>query len=311
MRVPALALLLCAMGVASLLASFPGTAQAQMGGMRGRYGPRYGDAQDFVGLNFMDVEPAAVHSPAPGERGTLQSQETRAFVSVPVWGRGTDTIWMAGVSAEDLRLHFAGFSPALAPALVSQIYGAGLSGSVYHRMDEGHAWLAYLATGEFSDGWFPAGRERTFGAAIWQARISPSSTFGLGAGFTYVFGEPRGVPIVTYAYQDGPWAANIRFPFRGDVRYSLSPWVRVGAETLVQGGEFSVRDPAASVDAVRYTTQLAGVLLAIGPARGPQLQLDAGTTLYRHYTALDNGDTVLSLGFKNAAFYRIGAAVRF
>ncbi len=310
MRVPALAFFLCATVLAGWSPLFPHTAQAQMG-MRGRYGPRYGEAQDFVGFNFSDVEPSAVRSPAPGEGGTLQSQETRAYLSVPVWGWGSDTVWSAGLAAETLTLHFAGFSPALAPALVSDLYGAAFIGSVFHRVDNGQAWLAYLATGEFSDGWPPEGQQRTSGGAIWQVRTSPSSTFGLGGGFTFVFGEPRAVPIVSYAYREGRWSANVRLPFRGDVRYSLSEWTRVGAEYFVQGGEFSVRDPAAAVDTVRYTSQLAGVLLAIGPAWGPQLQLDAGTTLYRHYTARDNGNTVLSLGFKDAAFYRMGVAVRF
>ncbi len=286
------------------------TALAQYAG-GGRIGSRSGETQDFAGLSFTDIEPAGVRSPGPGEDGTLQSQETRVFASVPVYGKGTDTVWSAGVMGEQLNLHFAGFSPLLKLALISDLYGAGVNGAVYHRIDPEHGVLGYLATGEYSDGWLPSGGRRTFGGGLWQVRTSPSSTWGLGGGFTYVFGEPRAVPLVTYAYREGPWTANVRFPFRADARYALSEWVRVGAETFVQGGEFSVHDPSASVDTVRTTSQLVGALVAIGPVSGPQVQIDAGTSVYRHYTALNDRDTVVSLGFHDAMFYRAGLAVRF
>src|SRR5579863_1557306 len=65
-------------------------AQAQMGAGYG-YGRMYGTAEPPVGLNFIDIDPSSVHSPGPGESGSLQTQEWRAFGLVPVYGRGTDT----------------------------------------------------------------------------------------------------------------------------------------------------------------------------------------------------------------------------
>jgi len=61
---------------------------------------------------------------------------------------------------------------------------------------------------------------------------------------------------------------------------------------------------------VQYTSQLAAALLTIGRPGRLQFQLDTGIAVYRHYTALDNGNTVESLGFKDAPFYRAGLAWR-
>jgi hypothetical protein len=283
-------------------------ARAQMG-MGGRFRGPSGLGEDVTGLSYTGVDPAAVRSPGPGEGGTLQSREWRAFAQVPVYGRGSDTVWSAGLSAQHLALQFAGFSPALSPALVSNLYGAALHGAVFHRVDEEHSWLAYLATGRFSDQWPAEGRERTSAGGIYQVRTTPATTLGVGGGFTYVFGAPRAVPILAAAYREGPWSASVRFPFRADARYAIGNWVRVGAEYFVQGGEFNVTDSTA-VDTVRYTAQLAGALVAVGRPGGPQLQLDAGATVNRSYTARDQGNTVLALGFKDAPFYRAGLAWR-
>jgi len=296
-------MLLCA---AATLAAFH--AHAQTGG-RGMLGYGYGLGGEATGLSFSGIDPSGVRSPGPGEGGTLQSQEWRAFALVPVYGRGTDTVWSAGLSAEQLSLHFAGFAPALSPVLISELYGVALDGSVMHRVDGDHSWLAYVAAGRFSDQWPPDGQGRTAAGGIYQWRASPTTILGAGAGFTYVFGEPRAVPILALAFREGPWSADVRFPFRADVRYAINEWVRVGAETFVQGGEFNVTKETA-VDTVQYTSQLAAALLTIGRPGRLQFQLDTGIAVYRHYTALDNGNTVESLGFKDAPFYRAGLAWR-
>jgi hypothetical protein len=285
-----------------------GRADAQMG-MGGRMAGRYSFGEDETGLSFTDLDSAPVRSPGPGEGGTLQSRETRVFALFPVYGRGSDTVWSAGLSAEHLSLRFAGFAPALRPALIPDLYGVALNGSVFHRVDGDHAWLGYVAGGRFSDEWPTEGRGRTSAGGVYQVRASPTTTFGVGAGYTYVFGASRFVPILALAYREGPWSANVRLPFRADARYAITDWVRVGAEIFAQGGEFNVADSSA-VDTVRYTSQIVGALIAIGRLGGPQLQFDAGWTVYRHYTALENGDTVVSLGFKDAPFYRAGLAWR-
>lgn len=296
------------LSVVLLAAALAEPALAQMG-MGGRLGGRYALGEDLTGLSYTEQDPSAVRSPEPGQGGTLQSQEARVFALVPVAGRGSDTVWSAGLSAEHLSLRFAGFAPALRPALIPELYGVALNGTVFHRMDEDHSWLAYVAGGRFSDSWPTEGPGRASAGGIYEVRATPTTTLGVGGGFTYVFGAPRAVPILALAYRDGPWSANVRFPFRADARYAVSDWVRVGAEAFVQGGEFNVTDSPA-VDTVRYTAQRVGALVSIGRPAGPQLQFDAGQTLYRHYTALDNRDTVLSLGFKDAPFYRAGLAWR-
>lgn len=292
--------------VPTLLLAVP--ARAQMG-MGGRYGWRYGAGEDAVGLNFMDTDPSSVRSPAPGGGGTLQSQEWRAFGLVPVYGKGTDTVWSVGAAAEQLSFQFSGFSAALSPALISNLYGEALLGNVLHRVDEKLSWLAYLSTGRYADEWPAQSGGRTSGGGIFQMRTTPTITLGAGAGFTYVFGEPRAVPILSFDYREGPWSVDIRYPFRADTRYAIGEKVRVGAEYFVQGGQFDVTDSNA-VDTVRYSSQLAGALVAIGPFNGLQFQFDAGTTVYRHYTALNNGATALSLGFNDAMFYRGGVVWR-
>lgn len=283
-------------------------AQAQMGG-RGTPGYGYGLGEDVIGLNGSWIEPAAVRSPAAGERGTLQSEEWRAFGQAPVYGQGTDTVWSAGLSAERLSLQFAGFAPTLSPVLIEHLFGVALDGSVFHRVDPDHSWSAFVGSGRFSNQWPTEGRGRTAAGGIYQVRSSPATILGVGGAFTYLFGEPRAVPILALAYREGAWSANVRFPFRAEVRYAIAEWMRVGAETFVQGGEFNITNEPA-VDTVQYTSQLAAALLSIGRPGGLQVQVDAGSTVYRHYTALDNRNTVESLGFKDAPFYRAGLTWR-
>jgi hypothetical protein len=293
------------------LAAAASPAFAQMGMGRGYGAGAYGNGgQDTIGLSFTDIGPSGVHSPAPGTNGTLQSEETRAFALIPVAGKGTDTVWSAGVSGEHLDLHFNGFSPALAPLLVQDLYGGALLGNVFHRVDDRWSWLAYAAFGRFSNEWPQTIRSRTSGGGIVELQATSTLRVGVGGGFTYVFGEPRAVPILSLAYRDGPWAADVRFPFRADASYAVAERLRVGAEYFVQGGEFSVVD-SDTINTVRYTSQLAGLLLSLGPYDGLRFQLDAGTTVYRHYAALEDTSTVYSASFKDSWYSRAGVTWRF
>ena len=255
---------------------------------------------------------AGVLSPGPGENGTLASTLSSARLTVPVARTGTDTLWLAGVSASERTLSFDGFSSALTPALASNLYGATLHGDVLQRLDGDKLLIGFLAVGRYGDQWAPEARgTRTSGGGEVDFRWRAHEILGIGGAVTYILGDRRLLPILRYAYFDSPWFVNVRFPFGGDVRYAVNPWLRVGGRITAEGGEYAIGAPQASVDTVRMSTGLAGVFVALGRRESAQLQIGAGRTFYQRYEALENGTDVETLNFKPSPYYQVTGLLRF
>jgi len=232
-------------------------------------------------------------------------------MKVPLGHTGEDTTWYAGLGPSERSLAFNRFSTALQPALISNFYGAAMKGEVVQRLNADKMLLGYAAVGRYSDERAPAARgARTSGGGEFEYRFQEHQTVGISAALTYILGDQHLLPILHYAYLANPWYVNLRYPFRGDVRYALNEWVRVGGEISAEGGEYTVGSPEASVDTVRYSAGLAGALLTVGRRQAAQVQFVAGSTLYSRYQALEAGVEVVTLNLKPSAYYQVAGILR-
>lgn len=257
-------------------------------------------------FQYSDIAAAHVRSPGTGEGGTLESVSREMGVSIPFFGKGTDTTLGFGLAARALTLHFTGFAPVFAPSLVSDLYGVSAQLNILHRVDNDRSWLVFVSMADFSDTWPVEGQDRTGAGFFLNTRTSPTTVWGLGAVYTYLLGAPMVLPAFNYTHRDGPWSANVRLPAFADVRYSLTERLRIGGLFQIQGGEYTVTSSSTSVDKARYSAASIGALISYGP-----IQLTAGQTLYRQYQTLTGTMTVVNWYFNPSASYSAGLFLRF
>lgn len=257
-------------------------------------------------FQYADVTAGHVRSPGAGEGGALESVQRDVGLSIPFAGKGTDTTWGLVLSARELTLHFTGFSPSFSPALVRELYGVSGQLNMLHRVGDDRSWLAFVSLGTFSDTWPPEGQNRTGAGVFLHQRTSPTDVWGYGAVYSYLFGAPLLLPAFTYSHRDGPWSANIRLPALADVRYALTERLRIGGLFQIQGGEYTVTDRQAAIDAARYTAASLGAVISYGP-----VQLSVGETLYRQYQALSGGTSVVNWYFDPSTVYQASLFWRF
>ena len=252
---------------------------------------------EAVRLHYADLAGSGVHRDSPAEAGTLSMIFREATVSVPVAGSGTPDLWFAGLATRDLSLGFSGFSPALSPLLVSELYSKTVFLGLYRQVAPDRAFLAVLAAGTFADAEHADVPLSTGGFAVWRFNTAPHERWGVGVSATNDLGDPGLVPLVEYARWTSRWTANLRLPLEGDVRFWLLDWVSLGGQWLVKGGDYHVTAEHASVDRARVTEGSLGAVFALGRRTGPQLELSAGRTLFQRYRALWDGNEVEAFNF--------------
>ncbi len=292
----------------AVAATLPAAALGQ-----GRFGAYEAPGFDRIALDYrLIAEPyASVRNPdVAGEQVRSVEQDLR--LTVPLAGQLGERLWLAGIGWRKIDLEYKGFDPALNSRLIPELYSTTLSLAVLQRLRRESYLFLFGAVGRSADTPAPgSGATRTTGGAVYELRTDPRTVWGLGAATTLEFGERRLVPILAYRYWGDTWRANVRLPFSGDVIYVWSDWVQVGGELRAQGGEFSVTAEGAPVDRVQYSSADLGALLRVGRPGALQGELSLGSTIYRQYRALENGQEQLSLNLERGPYVRLGARYRF
>jgi hypothetical protein len=245
-----------------------------------------------------------------GAGGQVGSTQDDLRFSFPLFRSGAWSVGN-GFGWNHLRLAYRGFDPCFDPLRVSDLWA--VSYSLYLRVAEGGeedgAWLVSVGAHRAAEGYptdpdavrYTAGATRTF-------KTDPATTWGVGAYFTYVLGAPRLLPGVTYLHRADPWEVDVRLPFIANLWYRTSDWIRVGAQTRLSGGRFALDRTSPDATELRYANATAGVALALGRPRGPQVEFGLGYTIYRLYeiTAGDRTVTSLTLDNQPYALARLG-----
>ncbi|MEO1480954.1 MAG: DUF6268 family outer membrane beta-barrel protein [Myxococcota bacterium] len=287
--------------IALLLALAPSTARGQIAngiGVTVEFAP---DAEvESVASQDGEVEPDN-----PPELGY---QNVRATLLLPVELDSIDAVLIPGFS---YRL----YRPQVDDRIVFQgpdnLHDVNLQLGVLKHFNDTWSFLligsAGLAT-DFED--LEADHLRFQGIAALRYDNGASWTFGVGAAFTYWFGEPLALPVLQAVYTGERWNADVNLPQLASIRYTVVDDFDIGFLGQLDGNRFSIGEDL-PVESVRLTIADAGLQAGVRVSGPVWFTVYGGVTLLRQYEyQTDDNATLLNLDQVPGPIFRLGLLLR-
>lgn len=235
-------------------------------------------------------------------------RNVRANLIAPVEIEDWDAVLFPGMS---YRLYAPRIRDPFVPDGPDQLHDLNLRFGVLKNF--GDTWSLAISLGaglatDFQD--LEADHLRYQGLAAVRYDTGGSWLFGLGAVFTYWFGEPLALPAVQVIYRGDRWNADVSLPRLANLRYRIVEGVEIGVLGQVDGNRFSLGEdlPVESVSlSIADVGAVAGVQLA-GPV---WLTAYAGATVLRRYDYLDEDNAELvNLDQARGPIFRLGIVLQ-
>ena len=272
-------------------------------------GPSFSASYDFLPFqNFKD--PRIAGQPAP-ELGDTQIQTNTVTVSASYpWvfseGRTVLTNEIYYQRREFSYRNFPGGDPDL-----RDIHAVNYTLMLQHGLSPQWTMLAILTPGFASD--FEAEVSSDDFAlqvvAIFVRQFSEQFSFGFGAAYSTLFGEPLPLPVLTFDWNNGKnlsWSAIL--PASSEFWYQSSEKLLIGLVLNVDGQDYhgdpdiyGVSDPR-----LRYSVTTLGPATRYRLANRLQLNIDFGFGVFHRFEFYDGDDEQNSFNMKPSVFFRAG-----
>jgi hypothetical protein len=258
-----------------------------------------GSGLELASSSFDVLPSSETTSAEPPLRVSAEGFTSKLVVPAPISQRA---VLLVAPSYESMSLSLDGSSsvPGVVPARLQALRAdvallAALSDSVRFAGGSG-----VVLASDFVDVSSKDLQLNVLAVAEWN--VAKNATFGVGAGYSSIFGLPLPVPVVRASFTAAPFELEAALPSKVVLRGRIRPELALGLRAEFSGGEFRLDRTQQRLSAATLT---AGPTVEITPLRGLVLEIDTGVAAWRRLRLEDaDGQELYNLDTSPSAFLR-------